>query len=546
MSDDCQVAIVGGGPVGVGLGIDLAQRGVSCAVIERNTALKDIPKGQLLTARTLEHFAFWGCADRIRTARVLPPDHTVGSITTHGVLFSDYWFEMRRPVHGDPRLFWERGERLPQYETERVLRQRLQELPTAKLILGTTVTRVEQDEHGVQLSLTKSRDSGHPPSREVAGGQSPSAGGRERVLRAEYVIGCDGARSLVRESCGIQRSGTHRSQRMMLVVFRSPELNRRLSALPAATTYRVLRAELAGWWQFFGRIDAEGAFFFHCPVPDDAAADEQLALRMLERAAGISLHAEVDHIRFWDGRIMQATAYRHGRAFIAGDAAHQHPPYGGYGLNTGLEDATNLGWKLSAVLDGWGGYTLLDSLGAERMPIFAAVGSLISSSIEQDRHFLEHHDPVRDRAGFKVAWRRLRDEPSILDVQQEPHYEGSPIVCGAGSGSPGIDIPKSHAARAGHHLSPLPLSGGESAFSRLGPAFTLLALDCDDDIVERFGSAAHALGVPLKVIRDTCAGDRAAWGARLILVRPDQYVAWAAGGAPGDIEVVLANAVGAR
>ena len=129
------------------------------------------------------------------------------------------------------------------------------------------------------------------------------------------------------------------------MVFRSTELHGRLEALPAATTYRVMRRREAGG--IFGRVDLGGRFFFHAPVPSDTDSDTLDVLAVMQEATGFSFEAQVDHVSLWEGRIMVATAYRNGRIFIACDAAHQHPPYGAYGLNSGLEDAVNLGWKLA-------------------------------------------------------------------------------------------------------------------------------------------------------------------------------------------------------
>ncbi len=159
---------------------------------------------------------------------------------------------------------------------------------------------------------------------------------------------------------GIDRGGRNFDQRMVLAVFRSPELHDFLNRFPPATTYRVMKPELHGYWQFFGRIDVGEGFFFHAPVPNDATPDTFDFLGLLHEAAGFRFHAEFDHLGFWDLRIMLASQYSLGRMFIAGDACHQHPPYGGFGLNTGLEDAANLGWKLAAKLQGWGGQKLLD------------------------------------------------------------------------------------------------------------------------------------------------------------------------------------------
>ena len=188
----------------------------------------------------------------------------------------------------------------------------------------------------------------------------------------------------------------------------------------------------------------------------------------LHRAVGATFDVEFEHIGFWDLRVAIADSYRKGRVFIAGDAAHSHPPYGGYGINTGFEDARNLGWKLAATLQGWGGEDLLDSYDDERRPVFASTAKdFIEKAIESDRAFLETHDPERDRAAFEREWTArgsgARDEVNAF----EPNYRGSPIVAGAGGATNAIGG-HSFKARAGHHLAPRRLSTGENVYERLG------------------------------------------------------------------------------
>src|SRR6185312_3740823 len=159
----------------------------------------------------------------------------------------------------------------------------------------------------------------------------------------------DGARSLVRRTLGIPSSGADFDQPMVLAVFRSRELHEALKRFPPASTYLVMNPRLKGYWQFFGRIDVGEGFFFHAPVPREAANDPDFDFRgLLRRVTGFDFAVEFDHVGFWDLRVAVAERYQDRRIFIAGDAAHSHPPYGGFGLNNGLEDATNLGWKLAA------------------------------------------------------------------------------------------------------------------------------------------------------------------------------------------------------
>jgi 2-polyprenyl-6-methoxyphenol hydroxylase-like FAD-dependent oxidoreductase len=528
MGDRYQVVIVGGGPVGVALAVDLGLRGVSCALVERHKTPQRIPKGQNLTARTLEHFYFWGVEEELRNARVMPRGYPIGNVTAYESLMGEYWYAPRGHEVTN-RYFFTANERLPQYLTEEVLRARLADLPSVTALFGRTAKRVEQDDAGVRVTV----DDDVWPYEDT-------------ILEAEYVVGCDGARSLVREQVGIGQDGPEFDQRMALAVFRSKGLHAGLERFPPATTYRVLKPELRGLWQFFGRIDVGEGFFFHAPVPRDASRQSFDFLGLLRDAAGFDLEAEFDHVGFWDLRVLVAEGYRKGRAFIAGDACHSHPPYGGFGLNTGLEDAVNLGWKLAAALEGWGGETLLDSYGEERRPIFHDIGVVtIAGGIEKDRTFLERYSPSKDRAAFEAAWHEVQRQ-NIWQGSFEPHYEGSSVVAGPPGGVCSIHGTHVYAARAGHHLAPLPLSSGKNVFEALGTGMTLLAFGAEHCAVGAFEEAARSLRVPLTVVRDSDEGDRRAYEARLVLVRPDQYVVWAGNTVPADAVRIVRRATGTR
>jgi len=347
---------------------------------------------------------------------------------------------------------------------------------------------------------------------------------------------------MVREQLGIDRGGVDFDQRMVLAVFRSRELHEGLKRFPERTTYRVLRPELKGYWQFFGRVDVGEGWFFHAPVPRDTKTDNFDFHGLVQRAAGFSFSATFDHVGFWDLRIAVASRYRQGRAFIAGDACHSHPPYGGYGLNSGLEDVANLGWKLAAALEGWGGDALLDSYAKERRPVFVETGEAIAAGIERDRAFLERYSPGRDRAEFEEAWKEMAARAGQREY--EPHYEGSPVVLGPLNATCGIHGSDSFMARPGHHLAPQPLSSGRNVFEELGDGFTLLDFGADDAGSRAIQQAARSLRVPLKVVRDSYEGEGRAYGSRLVLARPDQYVAWAGDGPPRDAAQLIQRVAG--
>jgi 4-hydroxyisophthalate hydroxylase len=523
------VIVVGGGPVGLGLAATLGKAGIPCVVLERRTEPSPIPKGQNLTARTVEHFYRWDCADELRAARLLPEGFPIGGITAYGSLAGDYWYAPpgREAVS---HFYYQRNERLPQYLTESVLRTRVRTMEPVTALFGWNATGVrldeDEDDDGVRVEA-----------------YHDASGGERCEIEGAYVVGCDGAHSMVREAAGITSSGADFHQRMVLAVFRSDDLDKSLERFPPRTTYRVLHPDLRGYWWFFGRVDPTGTWFFHAPVPEDATAANFDVRALIERAAGSPMACTFQHVGFWDLRVDVADTYRQGRAFIAGDSAHSHPPYGAYGLNTGLEDAVNLGWKLAAVLKGWGRPELLGTYTRERHPIFVETGAAITEGIASDRAFLARYSPQRDRGEFEEAWSRLT-AGGTAPPSYEPHYEGSPIVWGPKDSVCGVHGNHSFEARAGHHLAPVTLPSGRDIFEELGPEYTLVALTEDQKGPAAFEAAAKSLGMPLTVLTDTFDGQRTAYQRRFILVRPDQFVAWTGDEPPADATRLLSRAVG--
>ena len=369
--------------------------------------------------------------------------------------------------------------------------------------------------------------------------------GKGETLEADFVVGCDGAHSLVRSQAGIERGGTDFDQIMVLAVFRSKDLHEALKRFPDRGTFNVLHPDAKGYWQFFGRVDVGESFFFHAPVPADTTKDNFDFLGLIRRVAGFPLKAEFDYVGFWDMRVSVAETYQAGRILIAGDAAHSHPPYGGFGLNNGLEDAKNLGWKLAAKLQGWGGDELVRSYSEERRPVFKETGEdFIAARIESDAKWLDRHNPDRDRAEFEEAWAARKARAGTSVMTYEPNYEGSPVIAGPPGGKSGAHGTHTFSARAGHHLAPQPLSSGKNVFEELGLGFTLLAFDADDAGVNAFEHAAATAKIPLNVVRDTFEGGREEYEKHMILVRPDQYVAWTDDAAPGDVAALLAKLTG--
>ena len=524
------VLIVGGGPVGLGLAIELGQRGIRCILSERYLQPQPIPKGQNLTQRTMEHLHFWGAEKELRSARTIPPEYGIGGLTTYGTLLGKYSYNWLQRELVKPYYFCA-NERLPQYATENVLRQRVAQLPSVQTLFGWDAETVEQDADGVSVTVSERK------------------GQQRRTLRAAFAVGCDGSRSKVREQAGITQTLTDHDRLMVLLVFRSHELHTLLECYPGKYFYNVLQPGLGGYWKFFGRVDLGNTWFFHAPVPAGTSADNFDFKSYLHQAVGAEFEIEMEHIGFWDLRFAIADTYRAGRLFIAGDAAHSHPPYGGYGVNSGLEDARNLGWKLAAVLQGWGGNALLDSYDAERRPVFeSTMRDFIAKSIETDKEFLDTFDPESDRARFEKAWQE-RSQGAIGEVHAfEPHYEGSPVVAQGQPGQGACSARGSHRfeARAGHHLAPATLASGDNVFEILGEQFTLLAFDASAEDVQVVVNAARRQGLPLTVRQESKGSEADRYQARWVLVRPDQFIAWVGHDSLSqqDVQAVLAMARG--
>ena len=519
------VVIVGGGPTGVALAVMLGMRGHSCAVIERRVGMHNIPKGQNLTHRTLEHFYFWGIVDELRAMRIMPPGHGIGEIMAYDNLMSDYWHAPAgRELVG--QYYFEKNERLPQYSLEKVLREKMAGYDRIEPYYGWRATAIEQDSDGVHVTISDEN-------------------GVQQSLAGTYVVGADGGHSIVRATMGVERAGTDFDELVVLAVFRSRQLHEGFKRFPPRSTYRAMHPDLKGYWQFFGRIDVGEGWFFHAPVPKDTTRENYDFKALIQKAAGFEFDCEFDHIGFWDLRVAVAEKYRVGRAFIAGDAAHSHPPYGGFGLNNGLEDAVNLGWKLAARLEGWGGETLLDSYDLERRPVFRDVAEdFIARRIKREGDFLARYSPHKDKQEFERVWQERAGDLGAIVQSYEPNYEGSPVIFGPEGGICSAHGKHMFKARAGHHLPPQNMSSGVSIAAALKTGFNLLAFDTDEASIEGFASAAEARGLALNIIRDSYADGRKDYEAKMILVRPDQFISWC-GNSVDDPDAVLARATGA-
>ncbi|AXV18082.1 monooxygenase (plasmid) [Neorhizobium sp. SOG26] len=488
------VIIVGGGPVGMGLAIDLGQRGLHVAVLEKYAQPQPVPKGQNLTGRTMEIAVSWGVDKRLRALRTTDRAKNTGGLVSWGTLLSGCNYEwLNRGLVS--RYYDEPNERLPQYKTEEALRARAAELGTVIVEYGVEFTNVTQDESGCRVSASR---------KEVE---------TELQLTASYVVGCDGSRSRLRGQAGLVQTVDDHDKRMLLAVFRSTQLDEVLGEHRHYSIFNNLSPELKGYWQFLGRVDDQREWFFHAPVGLEQEFSAGDLAKLLATVVGKPFDVELVYLGFWDLRFALADCYRNKRLLIAGDAAHSHPPYGGYGINSGFEDARNLGWKLEAIVKGWASDGLLDTYDFERRHVFdSTIRDFIRRSIESDADFLNNFHPDRNAEAFAAELARRR-EFSVREVEQfAPHYTGSPLSYGTQG---------------------LPSALGSHQFSAL-PGFKLSRhADCVDpgpirpaeDFVLVTGSSTFeppaGLAAPLRIV----VSETAETADRAILLRPDGYVA---------------------
>jgi len=459
----------------------------------------------------MEHFRRWGLAQRIREVAPLKVDWSQDVVFCTTLLGHEV-MRFTNCLGLSPQrteVFAEPGQQIAQPLVEEVLREAVSDREPCRLCLGWSLHSLQQDDDGALTTIINER-------------------GEYRQIRASYVLGCDGARSVVRAAIGVHYEGTSDQRPNFGLVFRAPGLAEQQPHGPAVH-YWVLNPACPG---VMGRMDMEDLWWAIANgVPAEIGQADPSAL--IRGLVGSEIDAEVLGTDPWTARMLLADRYRNGRVFLVGDAAHLNPPWGGHGFNTGIGDAVNIGWKLAAVIDGWGGERLLASYEAERRPIAErtireAVANMSVLAPELGNPELAAPGLAGEharRAAAQVIQATKDREFHSLGLVLGYQYDASPVI--VDDGTPALPEGQAYlpTARPGARLPHLWLPDGASLYDRLGNGFSLLRLRDDADVAPFIESAA-AHRVPLTVVEPGGQILEKRYEASLLLVRPDQHVAW--------------------
>ena len=506
-----EILIVGAGPAGLTLAIDLAQRGVACHVVEATEERGVNPRCNTTSARSMEIFRRLGLAEEIRRAG-LPEDYPT-SIHYRTTLTGEDIYRIDLPSAGDVLAgvgeeTWPTPEpqhRISQLYLEPILERHARKQPGLTLERGTRLVELRQHDDHVEAVLESART--------------------RRTLRYAYVVGCDGAHSTVRRQLGIRYEGVDAIQRFVSTFVRSPELGK-LAARDRAWTYWTYGRRIAS----LIAIDGDELWLNHVAFGPDHDTEGEDPAQLLRESVGAPVEHEVLGVVRWTGRRLVARRYRAGRVFLAGDAAHIWIPVGGFGMNAGIQDAATLAWMLAAVHHGWAPPELLAAYEPERKPVgdqfAAAVGAQARTSFADVSPDIHLPGPEGERARAEFAARLAATEPRRYSPDGFSfgyHYAGSPLVVGSEDHAELTMGDHQDRARPGFRLPHRRLDDGRPVLDVLGPGFTLLRTDPEASVTP-WTLSARDLGIPLTVV--DLPGR---YPTALLLVRPDQHVAWMGG-----------------
>lgn len=546
---DREIVIAGGGPVGLMAALDLAARGVPVCVFERRkNEIPANPRCNTTSARTMEFLRRLGYADEYRRAGLpsnYPTDVTYMTringieITRYNLASSGERFEGDRFSHDAHWRSAERSHRSSQMFLERIMRDRANAHPLIDIRYEHEVSGVTNLDGHVEVSF-----------------ENLATGECSKIL-AKYVLACDGGRSVIRNQLGIKMVGGYTGiGRVQTIFFRSADVLKNFSVKPGWMNW-VINEDCFG---NIVAVDGKELWLTHCMIPDgaDGVTKEEYD-RQIRQMMGCDIKYEVIEIETWQFNRVVAEKYRSGNVFLAGDAAHAWPPYAGHGMNSGIEDAFTLTWMLAAVVQGWASDSLLDAYHVERRGAGEKV-SLAAQEMAQNQHRITQDPDWRTKTelpGAEGVKARGRIRNQLLDVDSKQfnaeglnfgiQYENSPIIIYDDGVAPKFDVSEYTPSTVPGCRAPFFVFAetGVPVMDRFGDGYTLLVSDDEID-TGGLAAAAKARGMPFKVINIAHEPQaRRHYDHKLVLVRPDDRIAWRSNSAPADPVQILAIVCGA-
>ena len=537
---NCDVLIVGAGPVGLVAGMDLAQRGIDAVVVDERTSYDPLTvRCNHISARSMEVFRRLGLAEDVRAAGFEDdfPHDAAFRTTLTGTEIARIKIpgrKGRQTGEQGPDTSWPTPEpphRLNQIYLEPIMFSHAEKTDGLTLQFDRKAVAIEQTDDGVKATLE-------------------SENGERFEIHAKFLIGCDGGGSFVRKAIGAQLEGDPVIQRVQSTFIHAPGLTALMEAKPAWSTVN-LNPRRAG--SVF-TIDNDDRFLVHNYLrpheTDFAAIDRDRSLRII---LGIDddFQYEVLRVEDWIGRRMVANKIREGRIFLAGDAAHIWVPYGGYGMNAGIADAADLTWLLAAHLQGWGGAGMLDAYQAERLPITEQVSQFAMNRAEilirkrgSIPDAIEDDTPEGETARIdfgKVCYELNLPQYCCGGLNFGYFYDASPIIVYDGEQAPEYTMGDfTPSTVPGCRMPHVYMDDGSSLYDHLGPGYTLVRA-ADQAKGESLLNAARQSGVPITPVDMPANAD---FDFPLYLVRPDQHIAWRGQTEPEDPAAIVTTLSG--
>ncbi|ABI77934.1 monooxygenase, FAD-binding [Hyphomonas neptunium ATCC 15444] len=513
------VLIMGGGPAGLALAVDLGWRGVPCVLIEQEgpEARRNHPRMDNVGIRSMEFARRWGIVKQVEQAG-FPRDLPLSIAYTTGILGPELARDIgptlqEAPV---PPFSPQKHELCPQNFFDPVMQEAAQSYRGNRLYYHHKLTAFQDEGHQVLATV------------------EPTDGGTPLLVRAQYLMACDGAGSSVAAALGQSPVMDRLLSCSTNIFIRSPELTARTGGSRA---YRYILVGVDGVWGSFVNIDGRDVWRLQLLGSDTwpAWSDDDIHA-FVRRGLGGEVAYELLSWVPWARRERVADRFRVGRCFLVGDSAHQMSPTGGYGMNTGIAEAVDLSWKIAAVLDGWGGPALLDSYEAERRPVAARNVKQGSENLSAMRsapsepRLLEPGE-VGNIARAKVGqWVRaaMQREWRSYGIHLGAIYRGSPITAAEEADCPEQDVAQfAQRACVGGRAPHIWLAEGQSTLDLFGRGFVLLDFSGHSaEPVAPLIKAAEIAGVPLAY--QAITNDEAArlFETSYVLVRPDGHIAW--------------------